>query len=282
MQENCICYQFSNFDFVMIPFSYTRFIAFTLMVLGITNCEAAPLAQMTGLSAAQVQRIGHRIWQSECDGSIAGLTSWNAGEEFASLGIGHFIWYPTGASGPFEESFPKLISYLTKRGVVLPQWLKPGMSCPWANKKAFAADAKSPRQQDLRAFLSSTVLEQTEFIMQRLQSAVPGMIQVGGAAVSLSHRLMSQTPEGAFAMIDYVNFKGEGLSPKERYNGIGWGLAQVLGEMQASNASSAPAAFAEAAKRVLARRVANSPSARGENRWLQGWSNRCDGYKRKL
>ena len=39
---------------------------------------------------------------------------------------------------------------------------------------------------------------------------------------------------------------------------------------------------AEAAKRVLQRRVDNSPPARGEARWLAGWRNRCDSYKRSL
>ena len=79
-------------------------------------------------------------------------------------------------------------------------------------------------------------------------------------------------------MIDYINFKGDGVNKKERYKGEGWGLAQVLADMRGTDA----AAFAEAAKRVLARRVSNSPPARGEQRWLPGWSNRCTGYKRPL
>jgi hypothetical protein len=37
--------------------------------------------------------------QSSAGGSITGLTTWNAGEEFPSLGIGHFIWYPAGFDG---------------------------------------------------------------------------------------------------------------------------------------------------------------------------------------
>ena len=52
-----------------------------------------------------------------------GLTSWNQGEDFASLGIGHFIWYPKGRRGPFEESFPKLVSFVSKRGANLPTLL---------------------------------------------------------------------------------------------------------------------------------------------------------------
>ena len=266
----------------MILTTLTRSLVVTFALANFAHCAAAAAAPSASLSATQISKIGQRIWQSECAGTVAGLTSWNSGEEFASLGIGHFIWYPAGYEGPFEESFPKLIAFLRQRGAEVPDWLQPGMDCPWSTRAAFTADAKGQRQQQLRSLLASTVREQTEFIILRLQAAVPGMIRAGGTAVAASHSLLAQTPEGAFAMIDYVNFKGEGLSPKERYNNIGWGLAQVLGEMTPATAGTAPAAFAEAAKRVLSRRVANSPTARGESRWLQGWHNRCDGYKRKL
>jgi hypothetical protein len=164
----------------------------------------------------------------------------------------------------------------------VPAWLLTTADCPWASREAFNRDAKGERQQQLRSLLASTLREQTEFIIQRLTMAVPAMIRSGGASVAASHALLSQTPEGLYAMIDYVNFKGEGLSPKERYQGQGWGLAQVLGEMHATDARSAPAAFAEAAKKVLSRRVENAPPARTEARWLAGWKSRCDGYKKSL
>jgi len=38
--------------------------------------------------------------------------------------------------------------------------------------------------------------------------------------------------------------------------------------------------FAVTAAKVLTRRVANSPPARGEARWLTGWKNRVRGYTR--
>ncbi|MDB6075799.1 MAG: hypothetical protein JWO89_3439 [Verrucomicrobiaceae bacterium] len=231
-----------------------------------------------GLSAIQMRKVGQRIWQNECAGKIEGLTSWNKGEDFASLGIGHFIWYPRGGKGPFEESFPPLVSYLQKRDVVLPSWLINAHACPWSTRQAFEADAHSERQVQLRKILAATVREQTEFIMARLNHAVPQLISAGGKQVRHSYEALSQTPEGMFAMIDYINFKGDGMNARERYKGEGWGLAQVLADMRGTDT----AAFAEAAKRVLARRVQNSPPARGEQRWLPGWSNRCDGYKRPL
>jgi hypothetical protein len=232
------------------------------------------------LSPAQLDRVGQRIWQNECGGTVAGLTSWNKGEDFASLGIGHFIWYPADQRGPFEESFPPLVTFLKSRGVDLPRWAQG--PCPWKTKAVFDGDKGGERQKVLRATLSRTVALQTEFIMMRMQRALPKMLaetsRANRGGVAANFAALQATPEGTFCLIDYVNFKGEGTNASERYQGQGWGLLQVLEGMTAPT----PAAFAESAKRVLSRRVANSPPARGEQRWLPGWHNRCDGYKRRL
>src|SRR5215468_9866633 len=81
------------------------------------------VAQAITISHSDALKIGKRVWQNECGGTISGLTSWNQGEDFASLGIGHFIWYPKGRRGPFEESFPKLVSFVSSRGAKLPTFL---------------------------------------------------------------------------------------------------------------------------------------------------------------
>ncbi|MDG1976339.1 MAG: hypothetical protein P8I39_07365, partial [Akkermansiaceae bacterium] len=58
------------------------------------------------LTAAQKSSIGQKIWQNESAGKVTGLTHWNDGEEFPSLGIGHFIWYPGGFNGRWSETWP--------------------------------------------------------------------------------------------------------------------------------------------------------------------------------
>lgn len=247
---------------------------FGLFVVSVTGSPVSP---------AQIDRVGQRIWQNECAGTVAGLTSWNSGEDFASLGIGHFIWYSKGKRGPFEESFPPLMAFLNARGITTPAWTQG--PCPWPTKAAFDADKKGPRQQELRVLLSRTVRQQTEFIMVRLEQALPKMLAAAPARsrgpVQTVFQSLMATPEGAFCLIDYVNFKGEGTSPTERYQGQGWGLLQVLQEMSAAGGTS-NVQFAAAAKRVLSRRVANAPAERKEQRWLAGWHNRCDGYAREL
>jgi len=258
----------------------SQVVVLALFLTCLASCAQSP-ALSGGLAPAQLDQVGRRIWQNECGGTVAGLTSWNAGEDFASLGIGHFIWYPQGRSGPFEESFPPLAAWLSSRGQAIPAWMRG--ACPWPTKVAFEADKNGARQQELRTLLSQTVREQTEFILARMQRALPKMLAQAKdpGHVRRNFESLMMTPEGTFCLIDYVNFKGEGTSPKERYQGQGWGLLQVLEGMPPASKTSAYV-FAESAKAVLSRRVANSPPERGEKRWLAGWHSRCDGYKRPL
>src|SRR6266513_2537733 len=99
-----------------------RFLAATAFVACLAG-GPQPVHAIT-LSQSDALRIGKKIWQNECKGSVAGLTSWNEGENFASLGIGHFIWYPKGARGPFEESFPRFLSFARNNRALLPVWLQ--------------------------------------------------------------------------------------------------------------------------------------------------------------
>jgi hypothetical protein len=244
---------------------------------------AEPVHAIT-LSHADVLRIGKRIWQNECNGTIAGLTSWNEGEDFASLGIGHFIWYPKGRPGPFEESFPKLVSFISKRSAKLPTLLLGGgeKPCPWNSRTEFLRAQHSTKMNQLRRFLIDTIDLQAEFLMARLESALPKMLAEAApsdrANVQEQFERLTKTPQGCYALIDYVNFKGEGVLHTERYQGQGWGLLQVLEAMHGSSDTGAVDEFARAARAVLTRRVQTSPAERHESRWLSGWIRRVNGY----
>ena len=237
------------------------------------------------LSRNEAIKIGKRIWQNECNGTITGLTAWNEGENFASLGIGHFIWYPKGQRGPFEESFPKLVSFMTVRGVKLPTLLLGAgeRACPWNSRQEFLRAQYSPEMKQLRQFLAGTVDVQAEFLIARLQNALSKMLAEAEPAdranVEQQFERMTRTPQGCYALVDYVNFKGEGVLHTERYQGQGWGLLQVLEQMPADE-DDAVKEFSRAAVVVLKRRVANSPPERGEARWLPGWLNRVRSYNR--
>ncbi|MEI8055004.1 MAG: peptidoglycan recognition family protein [bacterium] len=239
------------------------------------------------LSPENAKAIGEKIWQNECNGKISGLTSWNKGENFASLGIGHCIWYPAGKQDIFEESFPKLIQYMRARHVVVPKWLdKPDVpACPWQSREEFLRAIKNNelRLWELRQFLINTVPEQTQYLIYRLETLLPQILELVpvGERPNIQHEIeqLIQTPIGIYSLVDYINFKGDGIL--ESFSG-GWGLLQVLREMQhAPNNLTPNEAYAWAASKVLKRRVASAPQARkmNEKRWLTGWLKRVNTYR---
>ena len=237
--------------------------------------------------AAEVKgKIARKIWQNECSGTVRGLVSWNRGEAFPSLGIGHFIWFPAGVREKFEESFPPFVEFCRKRGARLPEWCYG--SAPWKTREEFIrADVRGGLPDRMRQWLSSpaALQMQTDFIINRSLAALDRIRKQSRRPSEMAARYnaVASAPNGMYALIDYVNFKGEGTNPAEQYRGQGWGLRQVLEEMRpASPGQPAAVEFAEAAKRVLQRRVDNCPPGRGEARWLAGWKNRCDTYKKGL
>lgn len=262
----------------------------TVLLLSVLLCAAcspaSPAAPRTAPAAAAhkaavpgyYDTLGKRIWANECAGSVQGLVSWNAGEAFPSLGIGHFIWYPAGVREAFDESFPKFVAFARSRGVQVPAFFNG--PAPWPNKAAFLAD-RSGKADAMRRWLAANVRIQTQFIVERSNASLSVMMQSSRnpQAVRQRYLALGATTHGMYCLVDYVNFKGEGIKPEERYKGQGWGLLQVLEEMKPCDSSAAPAEFSRAAAAVLTRRVANSPAERGERRWLPGWLNRCATYR---
>ncbi|MBA3816746.1 MAG: hypothetical protein H0X29_09580 [Parachlamydiaceae bacterium] len=237
------------------------------------------------ISSADAEAVGRKIWRNECGGTITGLTSWNQGEDFPSLGICHFIWYFKGQVSPFCEIFPDVLAFLVVRGVVLPDWLAKDRACPWSSRDEFMQQLNSPQMVELRELLQNTICLQAEFMALRLQKSLPVMVskfpQAKRQQMIKSFNLLMLQPQGLYAILDYLNFKGEGLLPTEAYQGEGWGLIQVLETMKESQGDeSILNAFVEAANDVLERRVANSPIERNEKRWLKGWQNRTATYLR--
>ena len=253
-------------------------------ILAILAAGILTASAQVQIPPATAAKIGQRIWQNECGGTVAGLTSWNAGEAFASLGIGHFIWYPAGGKQTYQESFPGLVQLMIARRAAVPSWLATAKSCPWRDRAAFNAAKNSPQMQELRTLLSRTVSIQAEYAAQRSVNSLPKILSAVPAkerqAVAAKFNALAGTGAGLYCLMDYVNFKGEGTNPAERYKGEGWGLLQVLRGMPAVQPGPAPAAFAASAKRVLGRRIANAP--KDETRWKAGWFSRCDSYARGL
>ncbi len=245
------------------------------------------------LTDSQADIIAQKVWQNEANGNLKYLIHWNKNETFLSLGIAHFLWYAETNRAGYQEMFPLLVDYFKKHNVRLPDWLNGQTVCPWENRHDFmqAKERKTPKYRELYNLLVCTMPIQVNFIIERLQQALPKILEslepIKDAErrkkiVKAYYRVLTPrdnkfSTNGIYIILDYVNFKGEGTSVKERYQGEGWGLRQVLEEMNPET-KDAYQAFADAAKRVLIRRIENAPPQQNEIRWRKGWFQRIDSY----
>lgn len=235
------------------------------------------------ISRSELNAIGEKIFKNEAAGKKENLVYWNEGENFPSLGIGHFIWYKQGEPGIFEESFPQLVEFLKSKNVKLPKIMAENKYSPWKDRQELInlKTKKNPDIEELTNFLYKNKDLQIMFIFKRLESSLEKMLAVSNDRENVRKQFyrVASSPNGLYPLIDYVNFKGEGTNPKERYNGQGWGLLQVLENMKGTETGkSALTEFSNSAKFVLQRRVNNSDSSKNERKWLQGWFNRCNTY----
>ena len=235
------------------------------------------------ISRSELNAIGEKIFKNEAAGKKENLVYWNEGENFPSLGIGHFIWYKQGEPGIFEESFPQLVEFLKSKNVKLPKIMAENKYSPWKDRQELInlKTKKNPDIEELTNFLYENKDLQIMFIFKRLESSLEKMLAVSNDRENVRKQFyrVASSPNGLYPLIDYVNFKGEGTNPKERYNGQGWGLLQVLENMKGTETGkSALTEFSNSAKFVLQRRVNNSDSSKNERKWLQGWFNRCNTY----
>jgi len=237
------------------------------------------------ISKAELNTIGEKIFKNEADGIKKDLVYWNKGENFPSLGIGHFIWYKQGEPGIFEESFPQLVEFLKSKNVKLPKIMAENKYSPWKNREELInlQTKKIPDSdiEELTNFLYDNKDLQVMFIFKRLEASLEKMMAVSSNKENVRKQFyrVASSPNGLYPLIDYVNFKGEGINPNERYNGQGWGLLQVLENMKGTETGKAALTeFTNSAKFVLQRRVNNSDPSKNEKKCLQGWLNRCNTY----
>ncbi len=234
------------------------------------------------MTREQLMSVADRIFQNETGGSRDKLVHWNAGENFPSLGIGHFIWFKSSGGGVFGESFPDMVSFYKSKGIKLPKILEENRHSPWNSRTDLMARKERGDKDiaELIEFFDSTRDIQVLFIYERLQNSLDKMLAVASDKENLKTQFyrMINTPNGLYALIDYVNFKGEGLKGVSSYNNQAWGLRQVLENMKGTTIGhEALVEFSDSAKYVLERRVKNAP--RNESQWLRGWYNRVNTYK---
>lgn len=230
------------------------------------------------ISKNELMRVADKIFQNETGGAIENLVHWNAGENFPSLGIGHFIWHKKGRAG--NESFPQMMSFYRAKGIKLPRILEENTGSPWQSRSELLRKKENGDKDvwELISFFNRTRDTQILFIFERLEDSLEKILNVTNDRdnVRMQFYRVANSPNGLYALIDYVNFKGEGISGG-RYGNTGWGLRQVLENMRGSELGmSALVEFSNSAKYVLEKRANNSKKDR---KWLEGWFKRLDTYK---
>jgi hypothetical protein len=142
--------------------------------------------------------------------------------------------------------------------------------------------------RELTTFLDRTKGLQARFMLHRLNSSFPRILAYAkahrqGKTVEHNYRRLlykkngTIDPRGAYILIDYINFKGDGVNKGERYQGKGWGLYQVLTHMDTKD-QDPHHAFAKSGKWVLERLTRIAPPERRLWRFKKGWFNRMDTY----
>ena len=243
-------------------------------------CSTCPVFSITREVA---KKIGLQIWQNETSKRAELLVSWNPHESFPSLGIAHCIWYPHGQTNVYTEQFPALCDYLQKNGVQLPAWLKKARhtGAPWASREELLQD--NLRTDELRQLLKTTVDLQIYFMIDRLNQQFPRIMHAvpHNKRKQIRHyiHLMKSSTLGLYALLDYFNFKGDGLNPDEHACGDQWGLLQVLLDMpDGLNEDNVTKAFALSAAKILLQLTQNSAPDYRHLRFFKGWMQRVSTY----
>ncbi len=265
-----------------------KIFAAILLTVSFGILHATPLK----LTDAQANQIARKIWLNEGSGKRDKLVWWNRGEEFASVGIGHFIWFTADKPMWFWEAFPPMVQFLIDHGARPPRWLTPQTHCVWNSYAQWkrAKRQKSRKMWELTAFMNRTKGLQARFMLHRLNTSFPKILAYAkahgqGKIVERNYKRLlykkngTIDPQGAYILIDYINFKGNGINPGERYQGKGWGLYQVLNRMDPHDPNPYRA-FAKSGKWVLERLTHICPPKRNLKRFRRGWFNRMDTYWR--
>jgi hypothetical protein len=225
------------------------------------------------ITADEFRQMGVKFFANECGSQKRYLVWWSPKEDFANFGIGHFIWLPAGRKLPFVEQFPELIAFYLEKREPVPEFINRHKftGCPWNNREELDGD---PMKDEIIEWLASTTYIQAGFIIFKAMDSIRDILE-SNPEVETQFRELSKTREGRFAVVDYLNFKGTGLDPKERLKDEGWGLLQVLEGMKRPDLES----FVTSASEVLIRRVNNYTDDWNDLSFLDGWIKRVEGYR---
>lgn len=230
-------------------------------------------------SNQELRYVGSLIYKNEIGNNRQNLVFWNPNESFPSLGIGHFVWYPAGYNKSNTDTLPKLVSFYKSKGIDVPKVLQ-NRYAPWTNRQQLEQARSRGEIEHVIEFFERTKDVQILFIYERLKSSLPQMMLSSDNPELVKYQFdrVATAKNGLYPLIDYVNFKGEGLNTSKAYNDVGWGLRQILEDLDGSKSSTALNEFADSCTKILKKRVRNQPRGKNEEVFLPGWIKRCQSY----
>ena len=110
---------------------------FFIIFINIISQEKVIQEKIIKVSAKVAKRIGQQIYINECAGDLEKLVFWKPGEDFVSVGIGHFIWCSKDRCS-FVDSFPELRAFLIANKVKIPKEFLD--KSPWHSQEELKAD----------------------------------------------------------------------------------------------------------------------------------------------
>jgi hypothetical protein len=256
------------------------------------------------------KRLIQRIWQRESHGNIAGLTAWNQGEDFASVGFNHSLWQRERKStiNYFAEfaHVQGLTNIPQELSAPLPDYLNTQEK--WQNALDDAATqtpsthAGKKLHELQKFFLRDEVQDlQLDFILQDLQQFRRSLFtavnkvtdedrrarwQAQLSAIEANYDWLARDESSFLAMFDYLSFKGNGFEEGNISIGLSsrnvtldthWGLLQVLARLDRKAFSQDPLkAFTQAGSLVLQERAERWQE---DKKWILGWTNRLSDYR---
>jgi hypothetical protein len=249
-------------------------ICFLLVVLTPSICFSSSNFNFQEIiTESHIQKIKNNLILRELGRN--GLIDWNPTEDFASLGIMHATW---GGEKTIKHgnTFSKFVIFSKSKGISIPMFLNNSLENPWKSRSDFFASKYSfdIRMQELQIFLNNTVDLQVEFLIDRVLSCLTLFLnQLDSYSYEkIALKQLISSSDGLLAVIDYINFKGEGDFNDESK----WGLFNVLSHMK-NFADKAPLdSFINSAKLILKLRHPKY------NLYANGWNSRLESYANSM
>ncbi|MFZ4116632.1 MAG: hypothetical protein ACOYK6_07940 [Chthoniobacterales bacterium] len=242
----------------------------------------------------QLPLIGKRFFKDQK--AEENKPKWGEDQEhnFVYIGSLEYIWYGENNRAQFVEDWPTVASRLKAAGLPIEDWALG--ACPWNTKEDFDEEVKSSTLPDstldpesrigkLIALLSQDEAKtvQVQTLVDRLNRALesshdssltptifqdlpPGELELLKSNLDAVASVQDAKghPLGLYALIDYPYFKGEGTAIGEHCNVDGWGLQEVLLNMDPNKVKDADGvvdgplqAFIDSGMATLDRRIAN-------------------------